>query len=61
MSHTSNAGHLLPVHLSLSGSWVAVASKLLERLVCKLTMRNGIAELMAMDDRRLADIGLTRQ
>ena len=37
------------------------SSKLFERLVCKFTARNGIAELRAMDDRLLADIGLTRQ
>jgi uncharacterized protein YjiS (DUF1127 family) len=61
MSQASNAGRVFGVHLNPSGSWTAVVSNLLEQLVCKLAMRNGIAELRAMDDRYLADIGLTRQ
>jgi uncharacterized protein YjiS (DUF1127 family) len=61
MSHSSNADRGLPVHLGPSGSWIAVVSKLLERLVRGLTTRESTAELGAMGDRHLADIGLTRQ
>ncbi len=60
MSHSSHTDQVLPVHLSSSGIWVAVLLQLIERMLCRLT-RNGIAELRAMDDRRLTDIGLTRQ
>ena len=61
MSQSSNADRVLPVHLSSFESLIAVLSKLIERLICKRPARNGIAELRAMDDRRLTDIGLTRQ
>jgi len=61
MSQASNADRVSAGNPGPSVNWIAGVSKLLERLVCKLAVRNGIAELRAMDDRQLADIGLTRQ
>jgi uncharacterized protein YjiS (DUF1127 family) len=61
MNLPSHADRALPVQLSSPGSWLGVLLKLIEQLTCKLATRNGIAELRAMDDRRLTDIGLTRQ
>ena len=61
MSHLSHADQSLPVHLSSSGRRIAVLSRLIEQLICRLATRNGIAELRAMDDRCLTDIGITRQ
>jgi uncharacterized protein YjiS (DUF1127 family) len=55
MSH-SRANQVLPVCLGRCRRWIAFALKLR-----KLTIRNGIADLRAMNDRLLADIGLTRQ
>lgn len=55
MSRSLNSDHMWSVHPSRSRSWIAVASNLLERLIRKLIVRNGIAELSAMDDRLLAD------
>jgi len=61
MSYSSHADQVSRVHPGSSRGWIAVLSKLIERLICRLTTRNGIVELRALDDRRLADIGLTRQ
>jgi hypothetical protein len=57
ITHSSNVDRMLPLHLSPPGGWIAVVSKLLERLLCNLTMHGGTAELIAMDDRLPANIG----
>jgi len=61
MNHSSHAGRVLGVHACPSGGWIVVVSKVLERLFRRFTMSKGIAELRSMNDRDLADIGLTRQ
>ena len=61
MSQASHADRMLPIRSNSFRYRCSVLAAHFEQLIRKLAMRNGMAELRAMGDRQLADIGLTRQ